>query len=663
MGEKLLAQRILCLLRDTKSRGGNSATAVIDWAGDQRDWLWPDRVWRDPKKRVKGETIDWKSLPRLAAEIDTGEVEPCLFASVRAVADLLALDRFEREALRIVAALDRLPRLSSLHIRLVSAGEDIAALVGALAGAAPACAGSQLRRSALAALGLVELATDSYSGSLDLTLDWRFADVLARGVTDEAQLIGALVGVPQQASLCREDFAEHDEAFERLVRLLAGAVAEGAAGVNVLIHGPPGTGKTELARSLAAAAGFELYAVGEFDADADEPNRFQRLHGLKRAQRLLARRPESLVLFDEMEDLFAAGAATARRPGSKIFINRLLEQNEVPTIWTSNAIEDVDPAHLRRMSYVLRIDYPGPRTRRRIAARVAASEDAGAAAAGLEPLLASEPEAAAVARIALRSAALAGGNPADAEAAARSLLLSLRGGRALPPSASGGILDLALYEADRPLAPLVDELSRPGAPDDFSLLLTGPPGTGKSALAAHIAERLDRPLAVKRASDLLSKWVGGTEANIAEAFAGARDDGAVLLFDEADSLLHDRQDAQRSWEVTQVNELLTWMDVHPLPFIAATNYARRLDPAALRRFVFKIDLCPMSGAAAARAFAHFFAMAAPPSLDRLPGLTPGDFAVVRRQLRYLPQLSGEEIASLLEAEIAAKPERPTVIGF
>src|SRR3712207_9427875 len=50
-------------------------------------------------------------------------------------------------------------------------------------------------------------------------------------------------------------------------------------------------------------------------------------------------------------------------------------------------------------------------------------------------------------------------------------------------------------------------------------------GTGKTALAAHLAERLDRPLAVKRASDLLSEWVGGTEANIAEAFAEARDDG------------------------------------------------------------------------------------------------------------------------------------------
>jgi SpoVK/Ycf46/Vps4 family AAA+-type ATPase len=94
-----------------------------------------------------------------------------------------------------------------------------------------------------------------------------------------------------------------------------------------------------------------------------------------------------------------------------------------------------------------------------------------------------------------------------------------------------------------PIAALVERLAAPGAASDFSLLLTGPPGTGKTALAAHVAERLDRPLSVKRASDLLSKWVGETEANIAEAFAEARDEGAVLLFDEADSLLLDRGDA------------------------------------------------------------------------------------------------------------------------
>lgn len=168
---------------------------------------------------------------------------------------------------------------------------------------------------------------------------------------------------------------------------------------------------------------------------------------------------------------------------------------------------------------------------------------------------------------------------------------------------------------------------------------------------------------MKRASDLLSKWVGGTEAKIADAFAEAREDGAVLLFDEADSLLLDRDDAQRSWEITQVNELLTWMDAHPLPFVAATNYARRLDPAALRRFVFKIELGPMSEAVAKRAFQRFFGLPAPAALHEVAGLTAGDFAVVKRQLRHRPTAGVADIAALLAAEMRAKPERPSRICF
>ena len=89
----------------------------------------------------------------------------------------------------------------------------------------------------------------------------------------------------------------------------------------------------------------------------------------------------------------------------------------------------------------------------------------------------------------------------------------------------------------------------------------------------------------KRASDLMSCWVGGTERNIAAAFAEARDTGAFLIFDEADSLLADRRFAHRSWEVSQVNEMLTWMESHPLPFACTTNFGEHLDAATLRRFV------------------------------------------------------------------------------
>ena len=137
----------------------------------------------------------------------------------------------------------------------------------------------------------------------------------------------------------------------------------------------------------------------------------------------------------------------------------------------------------------------------------------------------------------------------------------------------------------------------------------------------------------------------------------------MLLLDEVDSLLLDRADARQSWEVTQVNELLTWMDAHPLPFIAATNWARRLDPAAMRRFVFKIELRPLSAEAAARAWLRFFGSAPPAALAHGASLTPGDFAVVARQLRYRPEATGADILAMLVAEARSRPESGMKIGF
>jgi SpoVK/Ycf46/Vps4 family AAA+-type ATPase len=181
--------------------------------------------------------------------------------------------------------------------------------------------------------------------------------------------------------------------------------------------------------------------------------------------------------------------------------------------------------------------------------------------------------------------------------------------------------------------------------------------------AHHLARTLDRPLIVKRASDLLSKWVGETEARIADAFREAHHRGGVLLLDEVDSLLFDRTMAKATWEVTQVNELLTWLDRHPLPVIAATNHPDRLDPATLRRFVFKLRLLPLSPSRAARAFSRFFGREAPATLAGLTNLTPGDFAVVARQLRHRPAHSPEEIVGRLACESSAKPESGRRIGF
>ena len=104
-----------------------------------------------------------------------------------------------------------------------------------------------------------------------------------------------------------------------------------------------------------------------------------------------------------------------------------------------------------------------------------------------------------------------------------------------------------------------------------------------------LAAKLEKPLIIKKGSDLLSMWLGKTEKNIANAFKEAKEESAVLVFDEVDSFLADRSNADKSWEVTQVNEMLVQMESFDGIFIATTNLMANLDKASLRRFDLKME--------------------------------------------------------------------------
>src|SRR4030095_1130220 len=168
----------------------------------------------------------------------------------------------------------------------------------------------------------------------------------------------------------------------------------------------------------------------------------------------------------------------------------------------------------------------------------------------------------------------------------------------------------------------------------------------------------------KRGSDLLSKWIGETERNLARAFEEARDENAFLIIDEAEGFLWNRAGAEKSWEVTMVNELLVQMETHPLPFACTTNHLDRIDPAALRRFAFKVKFDFLTPAQSAEAYRRFFAGAPPPALRQVANLTPGDFAVVAKKQRLLGQLgeAAPDTVRLLEQEVAANNLRAMKIG-
>nr|MCR5188026.1 ATP-binding protein [Treponema sp.] len=126
------------------------------------------------------------------------------------------------------------------------------------------------------------------------------------------------------------------------------------------------------------------------------------------------------------------------------------------------------------------------------------------------------------------------------------------------------------------------------------ILITGISGTGKTSYVEALAQKLNRPLSIIRASDILGSFVGETESNIKNAFKSAADSKSILLIDEADSFLHSRGDSVNRHNDLKVNEFLVQMERFPGILFCNTNLPQSLDKASDRRFNFKIEFKPLT---------------------------------------------------------------------
>jgi len=513
--------------------------------------------------------------------------------------------------------------------------------------------------------------TSSLAGKIEILSD-EFADNMLNLDEDISVMIKESVRPCKESSLRLKDYEHLSKDIDILLPYLKNAIATKKQGVNILFYGLPGTGKTELAKTISQTLKRELFEVSYADEDDGSIDGAKRLKAYKTAQALLSNQ-NILLMYDEAEDIFDSSDSpfVPKRQDNKAWLNRILETNTIPTIWITNNIYSIDNAMIRRFDFMLEVPIPNKKKRAQI---IKTYSNNLLDEKSIKIL--SENENIAPALITRTTKVVSAIETKEKSKAFTQVVnntLKAQGygeiSQKVQTLGLPNLYDPQFINTTTNLETLTQGIKQH---QNARVCLYGPAGTGKSAFGRYIAQTLDKPLLLKKGSDLISMWVGGTEKNIANAFEEAKEEKAVLVFDEVDSFLSDRTQAQRSWEVTQVNEMLVQMENFDGIFIATTNLMDNLDRASLRRFDLKLEFSYLKAEQSWNMFLSYckdLKLSKPSTsyrktIENLRYLTPGDFAAVIRQNRFRPINNIKDFIERLEDEIAVKSVNGgSVMGF
>ncbi len=465
--------------------------------------------------------------------------------------------------------------------------------------------------------------------------------------------------------------------------------------LNILLYGAPGTGKTSFALSLAKEMGLQSFEIRQGDENGKNMNSSARFMGIQICNDQEDPKT-SMVIVDEADELLRGnsqgfsffGFAPPQHTTEKGIINSLLDETKIPTIWISNA-----PASAMDESVRRRFDYSICFERLNMTQRVSIWKNL-VAKYKLDNLISDE----SIASYAAQYATNAGGISMVLENVRRMKpsveqvdelitklmkphcqLLGVTNGEKFLPAKDYSLEGLNIkgkIKLEKIVASVKNYMNA-----DFNLksedkprmniLMHGAPGTGKTEFCKYLGKVLDRKVLIVKGSNLLSKYVGESEQNIAATFRQAEVERAILFFDEIDGLVQSREEASHSWEVSQVNELLQQMENFDGVMIAATNFRKNLDPAIMRRFTFKLEFDYLDDNGKRFFFERMFKTKLTEDefaeLKSLTNLTPGDFRTVRQEMFYLDDAEKTNLARIaaLKEECVYKKDsnQTTTIGF
>jgi cell division protease FtsH len=488
----------------------------------------------------------------------------------------------------------------------------------------------------------------------------------------------------------------------------------------ILLYGPPGCGKTLLARALAGEAGAAFYSISGSD--------FVELYvgvGAARVRDLFAEARENapaIVFVDELDSVGrrrASGSAVASGEEQEQALNQFLAEMDgfspsegIIVLGATNRPDLLDPALLRpgRFDRTVGLERPDEEGRLAILAlhagarrldrdvdlRAIARRAIGLTGADLASVV---NEGALLAgragRQAIGQAELDEGLRRILEAPERQRRLSLRdpsvGRRATTASERVTFADVAgVDEALEELIEVRDYLAEPerfasmGARVPRGIMLSGPPGCGKTLLARAVAGEANAAFFSVSATEFVEVYVGQGAARVRDLFAEARSVAPAILFiDEIDAVGGRRVDAgvegSREREQT-LNQILVELDgfdpAAGVVVMAATNRPDMLDPALVRPGRFDrhvaVQLPDRAGRAAIlRVHAEGKRLGADVDLERVARLTPGfsgaDLAAVLNEAallaarRRLPEVPMDAVEEAMERLVLGVSSRRHVL--
>ena len=480
-----------------------------------------------------------------------------------------------------------------------------------------------------------DLEDEAIESIANKNLDVFFADLLKDGDCSEAYELSS--------------FNVNKETNTIIQRMLTGR-----ENISILLYGKAGSGKTEYAKSLVKASGLKpLIFKNEAELSTSNENVFCRINLL-----LSITHPDSVLIIDEAETMLETSAlgifGMPVASPKKGVVNKMLENSRNKIIWIVNHTALIDKSTLRRFNFSCKFE------------EMTASQLRNISSAKLAPLKLSSSvnsqildliekysiTGASVDNVVKTIKSLGKADSKQLIACVKTILQEnsalLTNGKPTMRRKLNPAYDMSALNTNISPAKIVKMIENAeifaktnrSAENGIRMLFYGVSGTGKTEFARYIAEKLGKQILIKRASDLLDMYVGSTEKLIRDAFDEAEKTNSILLLDEADSFFANRENAQHSWERTQVNELLTQMEEFNGILICTTNLRKILDPAMNRRFHIIVEFKPMTADGIRcmlnRYFSSFkFTDDEIERLERSSSATPGDFGVLAEKIRFM----------------------------